>query len=478
MKGKKKILGVILSLSVLTVCFIVLCYVLPAFLDKQDEAPTPYEGERLEVLDEARMAAEASLEDGREQKPGGETETLPGNVAGSIKKESTEGQGDVLTESSVESTVESVTESSAENTVESTAESTAEKSTESVSESTAESVSESKPAETESKAEDQSEASGQGSEEQKENGVQDRQAPVFLSFSGSPQINDGSEFDVHKYVGYGDDVDRNVDLTVSGEVDTGKVGTYPIKITLSDDAGHTTSKNLNVQVVNSISSGDSGGSGKKENFSDFVAKYKTDETSLGIDISRWQETVDFERVKAAGCEFVYMRLGGYDDGELYTDRYYKANLAGAKAAGLRIGIYWHAEESSPEEVKASVAYLMNVLGGEKLDFPIAYDWEDYKNFERYGMNLQDLNDCFTNFEKEVEAKGYCACLYGSKSFLENVWTKERKNPSWLAHYTSATSYTGAYFMWQHGCTGRIDGISGDVDLDILYDAKAVFQSGQ
>ena len=60
-----------------------------------------------------------------------------------------------------------------------------------------------------------------------------------------------------------------------------------------------------------------------------------------------------------------------------------------------------------------------------------------------------------------------ACLYGSKSFLENVWTKERKNPVWLAHYTTS-SYAGEYFMWQHSCTGRIDGINGDVDLDVYY----------
>ncbi|MBR6325924.1 MAG: glycoside hydrolase family 25 [Lachnospiraceae bacterium] len=297
---------------------------------------------------------------------------------------------------------------------------------------------------------------------------EDTQAPVFLSFSSSPEVKLGKAFDIHNYIGYGDDADRNVDLEVTGSVDTSVLGEYPLTIRLTDDAGHTTSKEMKVRVVTELSPGPDR---EREAFSDFAAAYKTDETDIGIDISRWQGDVDFEKVKAAGCEFVYMRIGGLDDGELYTDRYFSANLAGAKAAGLKIGIYWHAEEGSAEEVRKSVAYLMKVLDGQALDFPIAYDWEDYKNFERYGMNLADLNNCLKVFETAVEENGYAACLYGSKNFQENVWTCPKKLPVWLAHYTKSTSYAGDYFMWQHSCTGRIDGIDGDVDLDVYYHGR-------
>ena len=306
------------------------------------------------------------------------------------------------------------------------------------------------------------------------NYYEDQRAPIFFAFTANPKIKVGSTFDIHKYIGYGDDVDRDVELTVSGEVDTSKEGTYNLKVTLRDDAGRSISKDMKVQVMKTLPSGGSSGGGSKEAFSDFISKYKTDETSVGIDISRWQETVDFEKVKNAGCEFVYMRLGGFDNGEHYTDRYFANNLAGAKAAGLKIGVYWHSEECNADQVKASVNYLMDVLGGEHLDFPIIYDWEDYKNFEQYGMNLHDLNDCLTAFEEEIESRGYTACLYGSKNAIENYWTKQRRHPIWLAHYTSATSYSGEYFMWQHSSTGRIDGINGDVDLDVLYPARLNF----
>ena len=80
----------------------------------------------------------------------------------------------------------------------------------------------------------------------------------------------------------------------------------------------------------------------------------------------------FDAVKAAGCEFVYIRLGGYDDGELYTDRYYIGNIAGAKAAGLKVGVYWHAEEKNAEEIRNSVDYLVTVLGDDELNVIIIF----------------------------------------------------------------------------------------------------------
>ena len=297
--------------------------------------------------------------------------------------------------------------------------------------------------------------------------AKDTCAPVFLSFNAAPVIGLGDDFDIHKYIGYGDDTDRLVELTIAGEVDTSVLGDYPLELTLRDDAGHTTHRKLTVTVAEEAPS-PSGSNGRREYFADFITRYKTDSTLVGIDVSRWQEDIDFEKVAAAGCEFVYMRIGGLDDGELYTDRYYRKNIENAIAAGLMIGIYWHAEESTPEEVVASVDYLMNVLDGRPLDFPIAYDWEDFLHFENYEMSIHDLNNNLQVFLREVEAHGYTGCLYNSKSYLETVWSDPADYPVWMAHYTSSPTYSGPYFMWQHACTGRIDGINGDVDLDVYY----------
>ena len=295
----------------------------------------------------------------------------------------------------------------------------------------------------------------------------DKEAPVFLTFTKDVNIKVGDNFDIHKYIGYADDIDREVELSVTGEVDTKTAGAYPLKVTITDDTGKSTTWDMKVNVLTEMPSG--GGAGPERfAWSDFQAKYKTDDNMLGIDVSRWQEDVDFTKVKAAGCEFVIMRLGGLDNGTLYVDSKFEQNYRNAKAAGLKIGIYWAAEESNAEEIKASVKYLTDVLGGDKLDFPIAYDWEDFMNFENYGMNLYDFNNLVPLFAAEVEKYGDEASLYSSKNFLKNVWTVEDDHQIWLAHYINQTDYTGDYYMWQLSSVGQLDGIGPCVDFDIYY----------
>ena len=452
-KGKNGLLVLILVILLLACCFAAVCYFYPEMigLEKRGGETDVTDIVSGESIEEISVAASSAME----------------NETSEAIKETVEASSEAQTESSEASTASS--EASEASSEASKASSEASKASSEASKASSEASKASSEASTAS-----SEASKASSEASSSAGnqadlAQDKSAPVFLYFQSSPQVKIGSTFDVHKYVGYADDLDRDVDLEVSGTVDTSKEGTYSLKLTLTDDAGKKTSKNMDVKVAASFPGGS--GSSKKEEFSDFISKYKTEETSVGIDVSRWQETIDFDKLKAAGCEFVYMRLGGYDNGEHYTDRYFPANLAGAKAAGMKIGIYWHSEDCNAEEIKASVEYLTGVLNGEKLDFPVAFDWEDYKNFEQYGMNLQDLNNLFVYFQNELEARGYTACLYGSKNALLTIWTLPRKGPSWLAHYTSATNYEGDYFMWQHSCTGRVDGINGDVDLDILYHGR-------
>ena len=467
----KKVFGVILGICmVLGLSFGVLCFFYPEMLGIGEE------NENVEVMTAEQIHEEEALGEVSRELPVEPSEEASRelDMAESMAQASREAELNAIRESEeaasreAESKAAKESEEAASREAESKA---AKESAEKASREAESKAAESKAAEAsktaEAKASSEAAASSVSQGSGSVDGLVDQKAPVFLVFNSAPEVKVGADFDIHKYVGYADDVDRDVAIDVSGSVDTSRTGTYSLKITLTDDAGHKTAKDMNVKVVKSTSSGGSSG-GKKEQFSDFVKNYKTDQTSLGIDVSRWQETIDFEKVKAAGCEFVIMRLGGLDDGELYTDRYYQANMSNAKAAGLKIGIYWHAEESSREEIKASVDYLLGVLGSNTLDFPIAYDWEDYKNFERYGMNLHDLTNCFYAFAEELQARGYSACLYGSKNSHENIWMNDRKLPVWLAHYTSATSYGGDYYMWQHSSTGRIDGINGDVDLDVLY----------
>ena len=304
---------------------------------------------------------------------------------------------------------------------------------------------------------------------------EDNTAPIFTYCNSYPVLNVGEVFDIHKYVGYIDDLDSSPKLKVKGDIDTSTAGIYPVTVVIKDKAGNKLKQPVNVTVKKKSKSKKSSSTSACNwyKFKTFKKNYKNDNTILGIDVSRWQNDIDFDKVAKAGCKFAIIRIGGYDDGEAYTDRYYADNIRNAKAAGLKVGIYWAGEESTIDEVKANVSYMMSVLNGEELDFPIAFDWEDFTNMEDYHVSIKEFNECFYAFAEEVEEYGYEAMLYGSKNYLESVW-RPNGYPVWVAQYADSTDYSGDYIMWQKGSTGHLSGIETYVDLDVLYKDKYTF----
>jgi GH25 family lysozyme M1 (1,4-beta-N-acetylmuramidase) len=150
------------------------------------------------------------------------------------------------------------------------------------------------------------------------------------------------------------------------------------------------------------------------------------------------------------------------------DKFYQNNIKKAKEAGLEIGVYLYTTANTETEIKENAKWIADTLGGQKLDFPVVFDWESFGNFQQYEMSIHDLNSYFELFNSEMENYGYSAMLYSSKNFLNNFWYVKNDYPVWLAHYTNQTDYNGVYDMWQMSCYGRIDGINADVDLNILY----------
>ena len=296
----------------------------------------------------------------------------------------------------------------------------------------------------------------------------DKTAPKILALNSYVTLELGDKFVPGKYIGYGDDIDKNPTMTVNGNVDTSKVGTYNVEYVITDASGNSNKAQITVNVVAKIENPTSPTESPTYSFSDFIKNYKNDNTSLGIDVSRWQGDIDFKKVKDAGCEFVIIRLGYYSGGVAEVDLFFKKNIEKAKENDLKIGIYYYSEDYSAEELKAHVAWIFDTLGDYKLDFPVVFDWEDFFGFEEYGISINDLNELYKVFALEVEKYGYDAMLYSSKNYLQNVWTGTDKYNVWLAHYTDKTSYTGNYSIWQKDCIGRIDGIDAYVDLDILY----------
>ena len=204
---------------------------------------------------------------------------------------------------------------------------------------------------------------------------------------------------------------------------------------------------------------------------DIISKYKNDNTIIGVDVSKWQGNVNFEKVKNSGVDFVIMRIGVQSEvnDEIYTDSRFKEYFEAAKAAGLKVGVYVYNISISEDDGIKTANWVLDQLDGEKLDLPIAYDWEDWKNFTNYKISIHTLSKSYLAFEDTLKKAGYDAMLYSSKFYLENVWMHYENSNIWLAHYTDKTDYEGTYMLWQMTSLAKINGITDNtVDIDILY----------
>lgn len=271
-----------------------------------------------------------------------------------------------------------------------------------------------------------------------------------------------------------DDKDRNIVSTVEGNYDLNTVGTYSLTRVATDSDGNTTRFPFTLKVVAEVPDTSSTTPAAKLNFSDAVAKYKNSNTAIGIDVSKWQGEIDWKKVKNAGCEFVFIRIGVQNGfgGESKEDTYFADNFKGAKAAGLKVGVYYYTYATDEKEAKDQAKFVLKTLSDYsfKPDLPIVYDWESWNKLGSLGMSINDLNNCAKSFLDTVEKAGYDGMLYSSKYYLEKtLWRLDTsKYPVWLAHYVSQTSYAGPYSVWQCSCTGKIPGINGDVDINVMY----------
>lgn len=299
--------------------------------------------------------------------------------------------------------------------------------------------------------------------------VSDTTAPKIFG-SGSKTITLNYDKDLCNLITYADNYDRDLTCNIEGDYDLTKEGSYKIKFIIKDDALNEANHNLTLNVKKSNGNSNNNSSTKKENlsFTDAIKNYKTDALEIGIDVSKWQGDIDFNKVKDAGATFVMMRIGirSKIGEEISLDSYFTENIKKAKEAGLKVGIYLYSNAMNIDEAKEEANWIVNTLKEEKLDLPICFDWENWTDWNSYHLNFHDLNEMAKTFINTIEEAGYKGMLYSSKFYLENFWFDEDYPNIWLAHYTKKTSYEN-YDIWQFSNIGTIPGINGDVDLDVM-----------
>ena len=269
---------------------------------------------------------------------------------------------------------------------------------------------------------------------------------------------------------YGDNYDKKPKCEITGEYDLQKEGTYKLLYKLTDQSNNLKEVNVTLNIVKEYKKNNTPTEKKVTNFSEVYKEHKKENTEIGIDVSKWQGNIDFEKVASANASFVMIRIGVQtkQNGELSLDKYYLENIKKAKEAGLKVGVYLYSIATSEKEAIDHADWVVNELNGETLDLPITFDWENWSKWNSYNMSFYDINNIANSFIKRVEEKGYKGMLYSSKFYLENIWENKNNNTVWLAHYTTKTNYQDSYMIWQLCNNGKIDGINGNVDIDILY----------
>ena len=196
-------------------------------------------------------------------------------------------------------------------------------------------------------------------------------------------------------------------------------------------------------------------------------------TYTGIDVSVFQGDIDWDAVKNDGIDFVMLRVGyrGYGQkGIMGKDDKFDSNYEGAKKAGLKVGVYFFSQATNESEAREEAAFVLDAVRDCPLDYPIAYDWEFVDNDEARtnGMTSEDITVCAKAFCEAIKSAGKVPVIYFNceTGYFNYDLPQVKDYDFWLAEYYDTPSFYYNYKMWQYSKTGSVDGISGDVDMNI------------
>lgn len=202
-----------------------------------------------------------------------------------------------------------------------------------------------------------------------------------------------------------------------------------------------------------------------------VASYK------GIDVSKFQGNIDWEKVAADGVQFAFVRVGyrGYGaEGKLVEDENYEDNIKDALSAGIKVGVYFYSQAITEEEAVQEANFVLERIAPYKIECPVVIDVELVGTSSNKGrmdsLSAEERTNVVKKFCETVEAAGYKPMIYHNmevgavKMNLEPL----EQYPKWFASYSDRFYYPYAYDVWQYTASGSVSGIKGDVDMNISF----------
>ena len=183
----------------------------------------------------------------------------------------------------------------------------------------------------------------------------------------------------------------------------------------------------------------------------------------GVDVSKWQGDIQWDKVKGAGIEFVMIRVGYSTN----LDKNFYKNIDNAIKNGIKCGVYLYSYARTADEARAEAQFVINTIKPYKITYPVSYDIEDKTQHDLTNEQRTDMVDAFCS---TIEAAGYYATVYTSLYWFNTMFDMDRlkKYDKWVAQWGDKCTFNDKFGMWQYSSKGKIDGITGDVDLNISY----------
>lgn len=194
----------------------------------------------------------------------------------------------------------------------------------------------------------------------------------------------------------------------------------------------------------------------------------------GVDVSKFQGKINWNKVANDGIEYAYIRLGyrGYGSGKIVTDETYEYNISGCNSTGIDTGVYFFTEAISVNEAVEEADYVLENIQGYRIDLPIVLDVEESASEDSRTKNLtaEERTEIVKAFCNRIIESGHEVMIYGNmKSFLLMLNMEELEEyDKWFAYYKFPLRFPYQMRVWQYTASGKVDGIQGNVDINVAF----------
>lgn len=208
----------------------------------------------------------------------------------------------------------------------------------------------------------------------------------------------------------------------------------------------------------------------------FIEYYENEQliSHKGIDVSRYQEKIDWDEVAGSDVEYAFIRLGirGYTEGEIVEDDRFEHNINGALDNNIDVGVYFFTQATSDEEAKEEADFVLDALEGYDITYPVVLDVEAVTsdNARTAGLTMEERTKYCITFCERIRQAGYQPMIYGNlKTFMLMLDLEQLEEyDKWFAHYDEQYYFPYQFKVWQYTDSGKVPGIEGDVDINISF----------